>query len=87
MLPTNFKSISLLVQEKKRKIDFLDSRNGGHLGFPIGTILACFDLQVTPMLSTKFQINWPFSVQEKKRKKDFQDDETAAILNFRSELF
>ena len=34
-------SVGLSVQEKKRKIDFQD---GGHLGFPIGTILAMFDL-------------------------------------------
>ena len=34
-------SVGLSVQEKKRKIDFQD---GGHLGFPIGTILAIFDL-------------------------------------------
>ena len=29
---------------------------GGHLGFPIVIILAIFDLQVTPMLPTKFPI-------------------------------
>ena len=40
MLPTSFKSIGLWVHEKKRKIDF----QGGHLGFPIETILAIFDL-------------------------------------------
>ena len=51
--------IGLSVQEKKRKIDFQD---GGHLGFPIGTILAIFDLQVTPMLPTKYQVNWPRGV-------------------------
>ena len=39
--PPNFKSIGLLVQEKKQKIDF---RDGGHLGFQIGIILAFFDL-------------------------------------------
>ena len=33
--------------------------NGGHLGFPIGMILALFDLQVTPKLRTKFLVNWP----------------------------
>ena len=27
--------------------------HGGHLGFANGTILAIFDLQVTPMLPTK----------------------------------
>ena len=45
--------------EKKRKTDFYD---GGHLGFPTGTVLAIFDLQVTPMLPTKFRVNWPRGV-------------------------
>ena len=35
-------------------------------------ILATFDLQVTTMLPSKFQVNW-LSVQEKKRKIDYQD--------------
>ena len=52
MLPSKF---GLSVQEKKQKIDFQD---GCHLGFPIGTILAIFDLQVTPMLPTMFGVNW-----------------------------
>ena len=45
---------------KKRKIDFQD----GHLGFQIKMILAMFDLQITPMLPTKFQVNWPFGLGE-----------------------
>ena len=36
----SLKSKSLSVQENRRKIDFQDCR----LGFPIGTILAIFDL-------------------------------------------
>ena len=36
----------------------------GHLGFPIGTILAIFDLTVTPMLPSKFGVNWPFGSGE-----------------------
>ena len=40
----NLESIGLLVQEKKQKIDFQDGCHGGHLGFPIGMILAIFDL-------------------------------------------
>ena len=40
----SFESFGLLVHEKKRKIDFQDDR---HLGFPIGKILAIFDLQVS----------------------------------------
>ena len=38
--------------------------NGGHLGFLIGTILAIFYLQVTPMLPSKFGVNWPFGSGE-----------------------
>ena len=52
---TSLESIGLSVQEKKQKIDFQD---GCHLGFPIGTILAIFDLQVTPMLPTMFGVKW-----------------------------
>ena len=44
----------LSVQEKKQKTDFQDGYHDGHFGFPIGTILAIFDLQVTLMLPTKF---------------------------------
>ena len=62
-------SIGLLVQEKKRKIDFQDGRHGGHLGFPIGTVLATFDLQVTPMLPTKFGVNWHFGSGEEAKNR------------------
>ena len=58
MLPTNFKSNGLLVQEKP-KIDFQNGHHSGHLGFPIRVILAIFDLQVILMLPPEFQINWP----------------------------
>ena len=58
----SLESIGLLFQEKKQKIDFQDGCHGSHLGFPIGTILAIFDLQVTPMLPTKYQVNWPRGV-------------------------
>ena len=74
-------STGLSVQEKKRKIDFQDGCHGGHLGFPIGTILAIFDLQVTLMVPSKFGVNWP-SVQEKKRKIDFQDGGHGGHLGF-----
>ena len=60
----SFKSIGLSVQEKTWKIDFKDSSNGGHLGFPNRMILAIFDLRVTLMLPTKIQINWPFGSGE-----------------------
>ena len=48
----SFKLIGLSVLKKKQKIDFQDGCHGSHLGFPIGTILALFDLQVTQMLPT-----------------------------------
>ena len=44
----------------------------GRLGFPIGTILAIFDLPITPMLPTKFQVSLPFGSGEKQIN-DFQD--------------
>ena len=65
----SFKSISLSVQEKKRKTGFQDGRHGGHLGFQIGTILIIFDLQVTPMLPSKFGVNWPFSSGEEAKNR------------------
>ena len=67
-------STGLLVQEK-RKIDFQD---GGHLGFPIGTILAIFDLHITLMFPSTIGL----SVQEKKRKIDFQDGGHGGHLRF-----
>ena len=73
MIPTKYriKSIGFSVLEKKRKIDFKDGGHGGHLGFPIGTLLTIIDVQVTPMLPTKFQVNWPFGsgVEAKNKKK------------------
>ena len=71
-------SIGLSVQEKKRKIDFQD---GGHLGFLINTILASFDLQVTPMLPSKFGVNWPFGSGEEAKNR-FKMAAMAAILGF-----
>ena len=74
-------STGLSVQEKKRKIDFQDGGHGGHLGFPIGTILAIFDLQVTLMLPSKFGVNRPFGSGEE-AKIDFQDDGHGGRLGF-----
>ena len=53
-------------------MDFQDSGHIGHLGFPIVTTLVIFDLQVIPMLPTKFQVSWPFGSGEE-AKIDFQD--------------
>ena len=93
MFPTELQINWPLVPEKQ-KLDVQDSRyssrhgHGGYFGFPIGTILAIFDQQVTPMLPTKFHISWPFgSGLEKKKKKIFKMAAMAAILDFRSERF
>ena len=65
----SLESIGLWVQEKKRKIDFQDGGHGGHLGFPIGTILAIFDLQITLMLPSKFRVKWHFSSGEEAKNR------------------
>ena len=57
----SYKSVGPSVQEKKRKTDFQD---GGQLGFSIEAILVSFDLLITTMLSTKFQVNRPFGSGE-----------------------
>ena len=46
------------------KIDFQDGHHDHHLRLPIRMILAIFDLQVTLILPTKFQINWLFGSGE-----------------------
>ena len=82
IFPTKFQVNWPFVQEKKRTIDFQDGGHFGLLGFPVGTILAIFDLlQVSPMLPTEFQVRWSF-VQEKKRKIDFQDGGHGRNLGF-----
>ena len=65
----SLKSTGLSVQEKKRKTDFQDGGHGGRLGFPIGTILAIFDLQVIRMLPSKFEVNWPFGSGEEAKNR------------------
>ena len=54
MPPSNFRVNWHFGAVEKQKLDFQD---GVHLGFPIGTIIAIFDLQVTLMLLTKFRVN------------------------------
>ena len=77
----SFESIGLFVQENKAKIDFQDGCHGGYLGFPIGLILAIFDLQDTPMLPTNLE-SISILVQVKKRKMDFQDGRHGGYLGF-----
>ena len=65
----SLESTGFLVEEKKRKIDFQDGHHGGHLRFPIGTVLAIFDLQVTPMLRTEIKFNKPFGSAEEAKNR------------------
>ena len=76
MLLTKFRVKWPFGSVEEAKIDFQD----GHLGFPIGLILAISVLQVTPMLPTKFGSIGPL-VQEK-RKIDFQDGCHGGHLGF-----
>ena len=80
---TSHPNSSYQVLSFERKTDFQD---GCHLGLPIGTILASFDLQVIPMLPSKFGVNSP-SVQEKKQKINFHMAAMVAILDFWSAQF
>ena len=57
--------LAFWVKEKNFKIDFQDSSCGFSPEYPIVTILAIFDLQVTLMLPTKFPVNWSFGSGEK----------------------
>ena len=54
---SSFKSIGLPAQEKKRVTDFQDGR----------MTLTIFDLQVTLIFPTKFQVYWPFGSEEAKK--------------------
>ena len=41
---------------------------GGHLVFLIEAVLSVFDLKVTLMILTKFQVHWTFSLEEEAKK-------------------
>ena len=69
MLPNMFGVNWLLGLGEEAKNRFQDGCNGGHLGFPIGTILDIFDLQVTPMLPSKFGVNWSFGSGEEAKNR------------------
>ena len=70
MLLPRSKSVGLLVQEEKQKIDFQDGAHRGDLGFLIGTILAIFALQVTRCFLPSF------------KSIDFQDGGHSGHLGF-----
>ena len=76
-------SIGLSVQETKGKIEFQDGCLGSHLGFPIGTILAIFDL----ILPTKFLSQFTFRFRRWSAKYIFKMAMMAAIYDFWSNNF
>ena len=55
---------------------------GGHLGFPIGIILATFGLQFALILRTKFRVSVP-----ENSKDIFRMAAMTAILDFQTERF
>ena len=64
-LPTKFRINWPFCSGEEFQNRFLKWWRGGHLVFPIGTILAfLFNLKVTMILSTKFQVKWPFGSKE-----------------------
>ena len=64
MLSTKFQVSWTLGSGGEAKRDFQDACHSSHLGFPIWLILINFNLQVAPMLPTKFQANLPFGSRE-----------------------
>ena len=81
ILPMNFESIALSVQEKKFKTDFQ------HTPWPqfeisyLNDLSNFFYLQVTPMLPTKFRVNWPFSSEEEGKNR-FSSYQVSSQLAF-----
>ena len=72
ILPVNFVSIALLVQEKKFKTDFQDGRQSRNLGFPI-TTFELFLIYKSPRCFLPSFESIGLLVQKKKGKIDFQD--------------
>ena len=73
MLPIKFQVnwpfVSGEETKKKKKKIFKNGGHGRHLGFQIGTILSIFDVKVTLMLHTKFQVNLPFGLGEEEKNR------------------
>ena len=73
--------LAFRFRRRSEDIDFKDSGHGRHLGFPIGIILVFFFyLQVTPMLTTQFQVS-------RSEKNIFKMTVMAASTDFWSEWF
>ena len=68
--PDNQTSLSQLAFRLKEKFN-IDFKDGGHLGFPVRTILATIDLQVASILPMNFE-TVALLVQKKKFKMNLQ---------------
>ena len=64
ILPQNFESMALSVQGKSSKQIFKMDAMAAMWDFLWQLFELFFYLQVTPMLPTKFRVNWPFSSEE-----------------------
>ena len=62
-----------------KNLHFQNGHHGSHLGFPIRTILAIFNLS-HPDASYQVSSQLAFGFREKKRKKDFQDGHQSGPL-------
>ena len=80
-------SSQLAFRCRKRSEKYIFKMDGGHLWFPIRTILAIFDLQVTLMHPTKFRIKWLLGLGEEAKNRNFKMAAIAAILDLRSAQF
>ena len=70
MLPTKFRvnwPFGSGEELRRENLHFQAGGHGGHHGFPLGMVLAISDLQVTLMLPTKLQANWPFGSGEEEK--------------------
>ena len=72
ILPMNFESIALWVQEKKFKTDFQDGRYSRNLGFPIERFELFLIYKSPRCFLTSFE-STGLSIQKKKGKIDFKD--------------
>ena len=77
MIPTKFQ----INWSIGKKINFQDGFHGGHLGFPIGTILAIFDLR-HPNASFQVSSQLAFVFRKRSEKKHFQDGHHGGHLGY-----
>ena len=78
---TRYFQMCLFVQKTKFEIELYNVSRGGHLGFPIGTILVIFIYKSPRYFLSRFE-SIGLMVQEKEFKIDFQIGGRGAHLEF-----